>query len=156
MATIYKQLPQRVILPASVLRELQDLPDNNIEDKHNPNLLNILLSLRDLLRVFLSRWAKILLWSLEYNYTINLKEGKLPLNFPIYNLFCKELEILQEYLNSLLKKGWIWPSKLLIGVPILFILKQDRIIRLYIDYYGFNKVTIKNRYPLLLVSEMLD
>ena len=40
------------MLPASVLKELQDLPNNNIENKHNPNLLNILLSLRDLLKVF--------------------------------------------------------------------------------------------------------
>jgi len=39
---------------------------------------------------------------------------------------------------------------------ILFILKLDRIIRLYIDYRGFNKITIKNCYLLLLVNEMLD
>ena len=43
------------MLPVSILKELQDLPDNNIEDKYNPNLLNILLGLRDLLRVFLGR-----------------------------------------------------------------------------------------------------
>ena len=43
------------MLPASVLKELQDLPNNNMEDKYNPDLLNILLSLRDLLRVFLGR-----------------------------------------------------------------------------------------------------
>ena len=39
----------------SVLRELWDLPDNNIEDKYDFNLLNIPLGLRDLLRVFLGR-----------------------------------------------------------------------------------------------------
>ena len=93
---------------------------------------------------------------MEYDYIINLKKGKLPLNFPIYNLFCKELEILQEYLNSLLKKGWIWPSKLLISILIFFIPKQNGTIRLYIDYYSLNKVIIKNRYLLLLVSKMLD
>ena len=93
---------------------------------------------------------------MEYNYIINLKEGKLLLNLFIYNLFCKELKILQEYFNSLLKKGWIWPSKSLIGIPILFIPKQNRTIRLYIDYYNLNRVIIKNCYPLLLISEMLD
>ena len=61
MATIYKQLLQCITLPVSVLRELQDLPNNNIEDKHDFDLLNILLGLRDLLRVFLGRQAKILL-----------------------------------------------------------------------------------------------
>jgi len=43
------------MLPVSVLKELRDLPNNNIEDKRDPNLLNILLGLRDLLRVFLGR-----------------------------------------------------------------------------------------------------
>ena len=43
------------MLPIRVLRELWDLPKNNIEDKRDPNLLNILLGLRDLLRVFLGR-----------------------------------------------------------------------------------------------------
>ena len=80
----------------------------------------------------------------------------MPLNLPIYNLSYKELKTLQEYLNSLLKKGSIWPNKLLIGVLILFVLKQDKTIRLYVDYYSLNKVIIKNCYLLLLVSEMLD
>ena len=43
------------MLPVNILKELQNLPDNNIEDKHDPNLLNIPLGLRDLLRVFLDR-----------------------------------------------------------------------------------------------------
>jgi len=43
------------MLPVSVLRDLQDLPNDNAEDKRNPNLLNILVGLRDLLRVFLGR-----------------------------------------------------------------------------------------------------
>ena len=55
-----------------------------------------------------------------------------------------------------MEKGWIWPSKSLAGVLILFILKLDKTIRLYVDYRGLNKVIIKNRYPLLLVSEILD
>ena len=49
------------MLPVSVLRELQDLPNNDIEDERDPNLLNIPSGLRDLLRVFLGRQAKILL-----------------------------------------------------------------------------------------------
>ena len=39
---------------------------------------------------------------------------------------------------------------------MLFILKLDSTIRLYIDYRGLNKVIIKNRYLLPLVSEMLN
>jgi len=63
-------------LPASILRELRDLPDDNTEDERDPNLLNILAGLRDLLRVFLGRRAKVLPQNLEYDYIINLEEGK--------------------------------------------------------------------------------
>ena len=40
--------------------------------------------------------------------------------------------------------------------PILFIPKKDSDLRLYIDYKGLNKVIIKNRYFLLLITETLD
>jgi hypothetical protein len=39
---------------------------------------------------------------------------------------------------------------------ILFIPKADSTIRLYINYHSLNKVTIKNRYPIPLVSKILD
>ena len=35
-------------------------------------------------------------------------------------------------------------------------LKKDGSLRLYVDYRGLNKVIVKNRYPLLLMGEILD
>jgi hypothetical protein len=52
---MYEQPPQRVTLPASVLRELRDLPEDDAEDERDPDLSNIPLGLRDLLRVFSGR-----------------------------------------------------------------------------------------------------
>jgi hypothetical protein len=66
------------------------------------------------------------------------------------------LDILWEYLDTAQEKGWIRPSKLPVGAPILFVPKADGTIRLCVDYRGLNKVTIKNRYSIPLVSEMLD
>ena len=34
--------------------------------------------------------------------------------------------------------------------------KADGIIRLYVNYRRLNKITIKNRYPLLLVGELFN
>jgi hypothetical protein len=66
------------------------------------------------------------------------------------------LKILKKYLNENLKREYIQhfinPTK----TPILFILKNDGILRLYINYRNFNKITIKNRHPLPLVREILD
>ena len=43
------------MLPVSVLREFQDLPNDDVEDKRDFDLSNIPSGLRDLLRVFLGR-----------------------------------------------------------------------------------------------------
>ena len=55
-----------------------------------------------------------------------------------------------------LDKGWIVPSTSPTGVPILFALKKDGGLQLCVDYRGLNKITIKNCYPLPLVSEIMD
>jgi hypothetical protein len=34
--------------------------------------------------------------------------------------------------------------------------KKDGSLRLYVDYRGLNKVTRKNRYPLPLISEIIN
>ena len=91
---MYKQPLQHATLSVSVLKEPQDLSNNNTKNENNFALLNIPLGLRDLLRIFSDRWAYILLQNLKYNHAINLEEGKQLFNFSIYNLSCKELEIL--------------------------------------------------------------
>ena len=44
----------------------------------------------------------------------------------------------------------------LIEFFILFVLKKNNDLRLYIDYRELNKVTIKNRYSLSLISKTLN
>jgi hypothetical protein len=46
--------------------------------------------------------------------------------------------------------------KFLIEIFILFILKKDRDLRLYVDYCSFNKITVKNKYTLFLIGEFID
>ena len=89
-------------------------------------------------------------------YTIKLKEGATPLQGPIYILAEKELDALQEYLSKMTYRGQIRRSVSKVGALILFVLKKDRGLYLYINYQGLNKITIKNRTLLLLISETLD
>lgn len=71
----------------------------------------------------------------SFDHHIPLKEGKNPPFGPIYNLSKKELEALHEYLDENLKKGFIQPSESPAGVPILFVKKKDRSLRMCIDYW---------------------
>jgi len=53
-----------------------------------------------------------------------------------------------------MKKGFIQPLKSPAGYPILFVLKKDGSLRLYVDYRKLNEITIKNSYPLPLISKL--
>ena len=89
-------------------------------------------------------------------HAIKLEEGKQPSFGPIYNLRPVELEILKTYIKTNLANGFIRPFKSLVKAPILFDKKSDRNFCLCVDYWDLNNPTIKNRYPLPLISESLD
>jgi hypothetical protein len=89
-------------------------------------------------------------------HAIDLEAGERPLFRPLYNLSVKELVVLREYLDQALKNGWIKRSVSEAGAPILFVLKKDGSLRLYVDYRGLNAITKKNRHPLPLISETLN
>jgi transposase InsO family protein len=92
-----------------------------------------------------------------YDHAIDLKEGETPPWGPVYALNETELETLREWLKEMLKTGKIRPSKSPAAAPILFVPKpHGRGLRLCVDYRGINKVTIANRYPLPLMSELQD
>jgi hypothetical protein len=55
-------------------------------------------------RCFNKHLASKITLNIEYNYVINLKEGKMLSNLLIYNLLARELDILWDYLDNLLKK----------------------------------------------------
>ena len=45
---------------------------------------------------------------------------------------------------------------LLRDAPVLFVKKKDGTMRLCIDYQQFNKITIKNKYPLPRIDDLFD
>ena len=74
--------------------------------------------------------------------------------FLIYKLTEIELVALKEFIQENLQKGYIRLSQLLAGYPVLFSLKKNGKLRLYIDYRQLNSITKKDRYPLPLISEI--
>nr|GEU71916.1 reverse transcriptase domain-containing protein [Tanacetum cinerariifolium] len=53
-------------------------------------------------------------------------------------------------------RGFIRPSTLPWGAPVLFVKKKDGSFRMCIDYRELNKHTVKNRYPLPMIADLLD
>ncbi|GJT55316.1 putative reverse transcriptase domain-containing protein [Tanacetum coccineum] len=42
------------------------------------------------------------------------------------------------------------------GAPVLFVKKKDESFRMCIDYHELNKLTMKNRYPLMRIDDLFD
>ena len=89
-----------------------------------------------------------------YDCPIDLQPGKEPLWRLIYNLSSIELEVLRAYIEENLANRFTRHSKSLVGAPIFFLKKKDGSFRLVMDYRGLNKVTIRNRYALPLISSL--
>jgi hypothetical protein len=73
-----------------------------------------------------------------------------------YRMSVDELEELKKQLKELSDKGYIRPSASPWGFPILFVKKKDGSMRMCIDYQNLNAVTVKNKYPLPRIDDLLD
>ena len=89
-------------------------------------------------------------------HTIKLEKGKQPLYRPIYSLGPMELETLKTYIEIHLKTGFSQLSKFHASAPILFDKKPNYSLWLYVNYWGFNNLTIQNQYPLPLIGDALN
>ncbi|KAJ0733400.1 putative nucleotidyltransferase, Ribonuclease H [Helianthus annuus] len=92
----------------------------------------------------------------EVEFRIHLLPGTAPIAKAPYRLAPAEMQELKKQLDELLEKGFIQPSSLPWGAPILFVKKKDGSMRMCIDYRELNKVTIKNRYPLPRIDDLFD
>ena len=74
----------------------------------------------------------------------------------MYVLSGVELEAMREFLKTNLANGFIRPSQSKAAAPVMLVKKPDGKLRLVVDFRGLNAVTVKNRFPLPLIGEMLD
>ena len=90
------------------------------------------------------------------DHEIILQEGKTAPTNIIYKLSPREDQEAKSYIDKNLARGWIRKSKSPASSPILFIAKKDGGLRLCVDYRGLNDVSIKDQYPLPLMSSIMD
>jgi len=90
-----------------------------------------------------------------WDYAIDLKETFKPQKGRIYPLSKNEREV-QNFVEDQLRRGYIRPSKSPQTSPVFFVGKKDGSKRMVIDYRNLNDQTIKNNYPLPLITELID
>ncbi|GKF36612.1 putative reverse transcriptase domain-containing protein [Tanacetum coccineum] len=89
----------------------------------------------------------------EIEFRIDLIPGASPVVRSPYRLSPSEMLELSNQLKELQEKG---SSHSPWGAPVLFVKKKDGSLRMCIDYRELNKLTIKNRYPLLRIDDLFD
>jgi len=87
---------------------------------------------------------------------IDLEPGKQPPSGKLYPLSPAELELLKEYLDEMLRTGKIRPSNSSAGAPIFVAKQANGKLRIAVDYRGLNAITIKDKYPLPLMTTLME
>ena len=73
-----------------------------------------------------------------------------------YPLSLMEQKELNLFLQENLATCRICPSKSLMDSLVVFVKKKDSMLQLVQDYQTLNAMTIKNKYPLPLISELIN
>ena len=73
-----------------------------------------------------------------------------------YKMSPSEALELKNQITQLLGQGFIKPIVSPWGAHVLFQKKKDGTFRLCIDFRGLNQCTVKNKFPLPRIDELLD
>jgi len=91
----------------------------------------------------------------QWDHAIELIPGSEPKSLKVYPLSLVEQKELDSFLEENLHTGQIRPSKSPMAASVFFIKKKNGSLRLVQDYRALNSMTVKNKYSLPLISELV-
>jgi hypothetical protein len=92
----------------------------------------------------------------QFDHHIPLVPGVVLVNFKPYRYSAFHKDEIECQVTALLQAGLIIPSSSPFGSPVLLVKKKDGTWRFCVDYRRLNNLTIKNRFPMPLVEEILE
>ena len=91
-----------------------------------------------------------------WDHGIDLKEDFPPKKGQLIPLSVDEQKEVEAFLDDQLSKGYIHSSNSQQTSPVFFVPKKDGKKRMVQDYRYLNEWTVKNNYPLPLMSQLVD
>ena len=91
-----------------------------------------------------------------FDHRIPLEVGSNPVSIRPYRYPLKQRDIIENIIEEMLQKGIIQQSASPFASPVVLVGKKDGSWRLCVDYRELNKRTVKDKFPIPVVDELID
>jgi hypothetical protein len=92
----------------------------------------------------------------QWDHNITLMPGVQLVNIKPYRYNPTQKDEIERQVREMLVNGVVQPSRSPFSSPVLLVKKKDGSWRFCVDYRQLNALTVKNKYPLPVVDELLD
>jgi hypothetical protein len=92
----------------------------------------------------------------DCDHQIPLKEGAKPYKVRPYRMSHSQKNLVELLVKEMLKNSEIRTSTSPYSSPVILVRKKDKSWRLCVDFRGLNDMTIKNKFPIPVIEDLLD
>ena len=92
----------------------------------------------------------------HHDHSIPMKEGAQAINLRPYRYSGVQKDILEQMVEEMLESGIIQQSNSPFASPVVLVKKKDGSWRFCVDYRALNQLTIKDKFPIPIVDELLE
>ncbi|KAH0646384.1 hypothetical protein KY284_034268 [Solanum tuberosum] len=91
-----------------------------------------------------------------FDHKIPLQNGTKPVNIRPYKYSAMKKDIIEKLVNNMLQQGVIQYSNNPFSSPVVVVVKKNGTWRLCVDYRELNQCTIKDKFPIPIIDDLLD